>query len=342
MWSEPSLSRWRIGVGISSGRRSNRPGTCTRLGQLLICATGLYLGVVWGGDLYKWQDKNGLWHFGDKPPESGQEFQTFAVPGEQNQFVSMRQGGSNEQPAYLFRNHTWGPVEVEVGVTEAMNVEALPALPRRLVIPGQSEIQAVRLRARNPREAFSFRLKYSTVPGAPATQLPPDLDFIPPFPSGYEFMVTQGIDDKTTHDRPGSQFAVDIAMPENTPILAVRGGVVMDIEEDFHASGRQETRYIGKANYVRVLHDDGSMALYAHLYPNSVRVYAGARIETGQRIGDSGNTGFSSGPHLHFAIQINVGLALESLPIRFQQASRAPAVPRQGLLLRGIAPLNNP
>jgi murein DD-endopeptidase MepM/ murein hydrolase activator NlpD len=65
-----------------------------------------------------------------------------------------------------------------------------------------------------------------------------------------------------------------------------------------------------------VLHDDGSMALYAHLREGGVLVRAGERVTLGQMIGYSGSTGYSSGPHLHFAVQVNGGLQLVSVPFR--------------------------
>jgi len=59
----------------------------------------------------------------------------------------------------------------------------------------------------------------------------------------------------------------------------------------------------GAANIVRILHDDGTHAVYAHLNWNSIRVRPGDHVERGEYIADSGNTGFSSGPHLHFEIR---------------------------------------
>ena len=52
---------------------------------------------------------------------------------------------------------------------------------------------------------------------------------------------------------------------------------------------------------------------------NEVEVIEGQRIETGTRIARSGNTGNSTGPHLHFVVQRNVGLAIESIPFDFSQ-----------------------
>ena len=58
------------------------------------------------------------------------------------------------------------------------------------------------------------------------------------------------------------------------------------------------------------------MAVYAHLQPGGVLVRTGQRVRRGQPIGLSGNTGFSSGPHLHFVVQVNRGMRLESIPFR--------------------------
>ena len=56
---------------------------------------------------------------------------------------------------------------------------------------------------------------------------------------------------------------------------------------------------------MRNRHADGSMAVYAHLQLESVVVSVGQGVDTGQRIAASGNTGYSTGPHLHFEFRVN-------------------------------------
>ena len=129
------------------------------------------------GDMYKWQDEEGIWHFGDRPPAGEQEFETFAVPAEPSKMVSMRQEGPQHQPAYVFFNHYWGPLELEISVSEAVNVVTAPPLPTRIVIPGQTEVRAVEFRAADPHQSFQYRLRYAHVPGPPQSDLPVDLDF---------------------------------------------------------------------------------------------------------------------------------------------------------------------
>jgi murein DD-endopeptidase MepM/ murein hydrolase activator NlpD len=61
------------------------------------------------------------------------------------------------------------------------------------------------------------------------------------------------------------------------------------------------------------------MGVYLHLMQGSVVVREGQRVATGERLARSGNTGNSTGPHLHFVVQRNVGLAIESIPFDFAQ-----------------------
>ena len=64
-----------------------------------------------------------------------------------------------------------------------------------------------------------------------------------------------------------------------------------------------------------VLHDDGSMASYVHLDYEGVLVNLGDKVETGQAIGISGMTGFTTLPHLHLVIYKAKGI---SIPFQFK------------------------
>jgi murein DD-endopeptidase MepM/ murein hydrolase activator NlpD len=98
----------------------------------------------------------------------------------------------------------------------------------------------------------------------------------------------------------------------------------MQVESDFSKAGVSRETYSGRANFVRILHDDGSMALYAHLKTGGVLVRVGQQVQAGQQIGLSGNTGFTTGPHLHFAVQVNRGMRLVSIPFRMRGVATAP------------------
>ena len=306
--------------------------------KAIVCAVCmLMVFAVSAGDMYKWQDKDGIWHFSSIPPETDEKFDTMEMPADPKPLVSMRKLGTEREPEYSFINNIWGPVELELSLHDAENVSPEPPLPARLVLPGQSERRLLRIRATEPDKGFSFRLSYKQMIGPPLDQLPAEIDYYPPFPLGLQFPVSQGFDDDATHKEPPNQYAVDIVMPIGTPILAARAGLVMDMEDDFHGAA-QTDRYLARSNQIRILHDDGTMAVYAHLQPNSLRVRQSAKVNRGQWIANSGNTGYSSGPHLHFVIQFNAGMSMESIPFRFVTPVSGTTTPVKRMIISGVLP----
>ena len=289
-------------------------------------------------NIYKYQDENGIWHFTDRAPDDAEvEFETVYMEREREARVRMRQEGTKQNPLYYLFNDYWGPVEVELKFSDHFNVLSEPELPARFVVPGQQELLLVGIGALDPAQGFRYRLNAATVPGPPTPTPVEGLVLRLPFPPDRAYPVSQGFDGGVTHLDDESRYAIDIVMPEGSPVHAVREGVVMDIEEDFNAGGEDYEKYADKANHVRVLHDDGTMALYAHLQLASVIVRPGARVQAGQLLARSGNTGLSTGPHLHFAIQQNVGMKLISVPFEFRLADGRIVTPEEGRRV-GAAP----
>jgi murein DD-endopeptidase MepM/ murein hydrolase activator NlpD len=309
--------------------------TNRKIRSILFAGCVAFISAASAGDLYKWVDKDGIQHFSSTPPPSDESFDTLDMPTERRPLVTLQKLGIEREPEYLFINNTWGPVEVQVQLQDAVNVTPDPPLPARFVVPSQSEQRLLVIRATDPGEGFSYGLSYQQMIGSPLDTLPPEFDYYPPFPLGMEFPISQGFDNDVTHSEPPSQYAIDIVMPIGTPILAARGGRVMEIEDNFHGGGKQK-RYMSRANLVRIVHDDGTMAVYAHLEPNSVRVQRGGKVSKGQWIANSGNTGYSSGPHLHFAIQLNAGMSLESLPFRFVAPGGGTMTPENVTTIQGV------
>jgi murein DD-endopeptidase MepM/ murein hydrolase activator NlpD len=302
---------------------------------LALLAAALLTGGAEAANIYKYQDENGIWHFTDRPPDQEVEFETVYMEREVEPRIRLRQEGPKESPVYIVFNDFWGPAEIELSLLDAVNVLSEPHLPARFVVPGQTEQTLVGIGPLDSRRGFQFRLQMATVPGPPGPAPATELVLAPPFEAGQRYPVSQGFKGDRTHSTPDSEFAIDIVMPVGTPVLAVRDGVVMDVEEDFNRGGSDRDKYLDKANHVRILHEDGTMAVYAHLDLASVSVRPGGRIRAGQQIARSGNTGFSSGPHLHFAIQRNVGMQLVSLPFKFETATGLPAAPEEAQILQG-------
>lgn len=88
--------------------------------------------------------------------------------------------------------------------------------------------------------------------------------------------------------------AVDLAAPVGTPIYAAAGGTVLIAKADDGWNG-------GYGNYVVIKHSNGAQTLYAHM--SSVLIGAGEKVAQGEQIGAVGNTGKSTGAHLHFEVR---------------------------------------
>jgi murein DD-endopeptidase MepM/ murein hydrolase activator NlpD len=215
---------------------------------------------------------------------------------------------------YLVRNLVAGPIEVQCRLEDAQNVASDPPLPRSLVVPASAELELTELRPVDQSKGSGASIECGAMVGDPGASAPDNVTYALPFYPGTEFTLDQGFNGAFSHHDAESRYSLDLDVPEGTSVLAARDGVVMQIEEDFHGSGANAERYGDRANYVRVLHADGSMALYAHLAPGSTLYRLGDHVRTGDFLGKSGNTGFSTGPHLHFSVQKNAGMALQSIP----------------------------
>ena len=286
-------------------------------------------------NIYKYQDENGIWHFTDRLPEDQKDFDTVFMEREVEPRITLRQEGSSANPVYTLHNRFWGPAEVEMSLSDAVNVITEPPLPARFVLSGQSEETVLGIGALDRRRPFSYKLHYRWAPGKPNPLPTSGIVMHPPFPAGEAYIVSQGFNGNNTHTTPDSQYAVDIVMPVGTPVLAARDGTVMDVEEDFASGGTDMEKYGEKANRVLILHKDGTMAVYAHIDLASVNVRPGLHVKAGRQIARSGNTGYTTGPHLHFAVQQNIGLEIVSLPFRFERAEGGAAEPRDNELLKG-------
>ncbi len=304
--------------------------------RLMALVAGLLLPLSGIADnIYKYQDENGIWHFTDQPPDENIEFETVFMEREYEPRVKLLQEGSKRSPVYRLFNDFWGPVQVELSLSDAVNVLSEPPLPARFVVPAQADQVLVGLGPADEQQGYQFRIRMSSVPGRPIPNPVESLVLLPPFAQGAEYWIGQAFKGEQTHDTPDSEFAIDITMPVGSAVHAARGGIVMDVEEDFNRGGANREKFVDKANHVRILHDDGTMALYAHLDLASVSVRRGARVRAGQKIARSGNTGFSTGPHLHFAVQQNTGMQLISIPFRFKASDGTLLVPEAKTVLRG-------
>jgi len=285
--------------------------------------------------LYKYRGENGEWIFTDREPvdEDNVEVRelesSFAVP---EFLVSHEFFGRNIE--FTARNDYHAPVEIRLDFVEITGV-SFPDPDQDLywVVEPRSNRVLLNLEVLEEAAAPQIRYRFSYMPGDPTASHQVAMGYQAPFSLGLDFPITQAYPDSVTHKARDSIYAVDIAMPIGTNVLAARSGVVFDVTSDNYRGGQDRSQDGPRANIVRILHEDGTFSLYAHLNWNSIRVKPGDVVRAGQYIADSGNTGYSSGPHLHFSVQRNVGLAVESLPFVFRGSNANNVVPATGDVL---------
>jgi murein DD-endopeptidase MepM/ murein hydrolase activator NlpD len=271
--------------------------------------------------VYKWTDKNGITHYGDSAPDSASaamksgSVKVIPVAAEPGAVARLRLETNNGRYLAFADNNLAGPIEVLLQ-SRGGGFDSDPPLPARATVPARGSTLVAVLDGSRGGE-----LLMDSLPGDPSAR-PRDYEYLLPLQQ-RGFRIDQGFGGGFSHNDSQNRYAVDFAADIGTPVLAAREGVVMQVENDFAKAGLNRERYGGRANFIRILHDDGTMALYAHLREEGALVRVGQRVRAGQQIGLSGNTGFTTGPHLHFVIQVNRGMKLESLPFRM----RGPAGP---------------
>ena len=135
-----------------------------------------------------------------------------------------------------------------------------------------------------------------------------------PFPSGSAVRISQGAHGQFSHN--GAQVhAIDFDVPSGTMVVAAGPGRVVAVREDSNA-GCADVSCANDANYVIVDQSDGTRVQYYHFQQNGALVDVGDVLCAGEPIGLSGNTGFSSAPHLHLDV---VDLYGYTLPIYFEE-----------------------
>lgn len=289
--------------------------------------------------VYKFVDADGVAHYTDRKPADDVAVDVISVRAEVQDIATLRIDGPDDARHALASNRIAGPIEVELTYAERDNIVADPPLPLRAVVPSHSDRVLSNFDSADRTRDASLSLRMRAVPGDPAAR-PDDSDYLLPV-AGGDWRIDQGFGGSFSHQQPASRYAIDIAVDEGTPVLAARAGVVMQVEDEFEGAGLDLEKFGARANHVRVLHDDGTMAVYAHLQPDSVGVLPGRRVQRGQRLGASGNTGYSTGPHLHFAVQVNAGMVLESVPFLLVDAAGAViAVPEGSDTARGTSVLD--
>jgi murein DD-endopeptidase MepM/ murein hydrolase activator NlpD len=206
------------------------------------------------------------------------------------------------------------------------STDAAP-VPQQDAAPQPAPVQA-------PRPAQQQTAPTSAAPVAEkkASLIPvdPQFSYALPYERGTKRLVSQGYNGRASHT---GLYALDFDMPLGTPVCAARDGQVLDLQKTRGYPDSDTT--IG--NFITILHADGTIAVYAQLAPEGMRVTRGQIVRAGDVIGASGTTGHSNGPHLHFEVDctkectgVTVKGAQNSIPVVFKAYEGDRITPESG------------
>lgn len=280
-------------------------------------------------EIYKYKNEYGRTVFSDVKPKEHNQTETVEV--EENSFNPrgfpiVETVEVDDQYGVSIQNLQYAPLHVSLSIEYttgdvARKLVEIPAATTRTVMLSDKRIKQL-------DHGFSLGV------------LDPDVEDVPytfPASANRKFHITQSFNGVFSHTGLANLHAVDIAMPVGTDIVAAREGVVIWAKDDYHMGGARNY-FLDKANYVSVLHSDGTYAVYAHLLLGSAVVKPGQTVQRGQKLGRSGSSGFSTGPHLHFVIRKNVGHRTRTVPFRFILSDGERYTPKAGMVIKVSKP----
>ena len=235
------------------------------------------------------------------------------------------------------------PVQVSVSFPSLTNLEPSTPLPYRGLVPAKtSGTPLFSLRVKRREAGAGYRMRVNHALGDPAEARPdPDHLYLLPFRHGSKHRVTQGHGGAFSH-RDENLYALDFDLDEGSPVTAARSGLVAVVKAD-SSRGGPSAAYIDDGNHILILHRDGTFGNYVHLRQNGALVSPGDRVTAGQIIGYSGNTGVSSGPHLHFDVRVpRTDGTMPSITVRFLAPDGGAVEPREGGYYYAFHPGNPP
>ena len=234
-----------------------------------------------------------------------------------------------EEKGFVFyaENTALIPYYIQFNFSELVNLMASEDIKTYIptIFPGQ-KVEVLQLKVKEAGKSSKFNFNYLFTIGN--TQVAPDLDhaYWLPYQHAKRVKVGQGYNGPGTHK---GVNAIDFNLQIGDTVYATRDGVAFDLKEDSNVGG-YDISFDKKGNYLSVYHSDGTYAKYVHLNKNGVLVKKGEKLKAGQPIAISGNTGYSSGPHLHLVIYHNDQFQNKSLAVKYLNRKEEAFIPTSG------------
>lgn len=229
---------------------------------------------------------------------------------------------------FLAENLRDVPLTVSMRV-RSRNMTAQGPNPVTMTVPPNQAVLLVRMEPRIENLKTWYRYNFDWAIGTEDAVHDDTVIYQLPYEPGKRFGILQGYGSRFSHTGL-EHYTIDFNMPVGTPVHAARGGVVARVVEE-HDKGCWEDGCGKFANFVTILHEDGTTGEYYHLAKDGALVEEGDLVKQGQLIALSGNTGHTTMPHLHFGVyRASSWGATRSIPVQFQADQGIVSNPRRG------------
>lgn len=208
--------------------------------------------------------------------------------------------------------------EITVSLDPSLsNMRADVALPYTETYPGLARTKAFTLSPIDLAQARTYRHTYEWTWGSLHAKHDDSYVYTLPFEPGKFYRVDQGYHGAFSHFG-DFEYSIDWNMPMGSTIVAARDGIVVGLKNEYQVGG-PDRALENYCNYIMIKHADGTIGEYDHLLAYSTKVKVGDRVQAGEVIARSGNSGFTTGPHLHFFVYKAIdGGHRQSFPVRFK------------------------
>ena len=222
---------------------------------------------------------------------------------------------SDRHFSFSIENLVVAPLVVKVEDQGFLNLKTDTSFPHVVSCPGKTRCPMFTATLLDDWDGWYYPVEFQIKKGKLNVKHDDEYAYSLPYTPGSRYRVEQDKNGVFSHQ---DSQAIDWAMPEGTPVHAARAGQVIDVTEKFLIGGASEALK-DKGNNIKILHSDGSIGAYVHLMHEGAVVKVGDEVSAAQLIGYSGNTGYSTGPHLHFEVYgIDKHLNEVPVPIRFK------------------------
>ncbi|CAL2083176.1 Peptidase_M23 domain-containing protein [Tenacibaculum sp. 190524A05c] len=238
---------------------------------------------------------------------------SFAIAQEKPSYISFKQ--NNGKTEVLVHNKLGCPTHLKIlnTTTKEVYTSDIKAYEKKPVLT-LSEKDTLSI-----LKNYKFSIKYGT--SYFIKKYDTLYNYALPFLKGKRYKIIQGNNTNFTH-KGLSRYAIDFRMNVGQTICAMRDGVVVGLKKDSNKGGRSK-KFKNDGNYILLYHEDGLYTQYVHLKKDGVLVKKGDSVKKNQPIGYSGNTGYSTEPHLHFGVYkitkkgfASIPYILDSIPSR--------------------------